>query len=179
MKLYWKIIIGVIAAIIIGGVAAYFFIIPPPPGLTVKEFESKMTNKLNKELAEPGNKIRSAIQQMHSATTISSLKVTAITCTTVNGEKHVGKNSENIESIKARITAKWSNSTQPKGITVFQYESKRSPDGSLMSPSFIVKNTNAKTQSRAPRSGSGLDWITPELFSETARLITTIIVLLI
>lgn len=180
MKLYWKIIIGVIAAIIIGGVAAYFITKPPKdPGVTVKEFEYKMTNELNKKLAEPGNEVRSAVQQMHNATTIRSLQITGITCTTVNKEKHVGKNGENIESIKARITAKWSNSTQPKGITVFQYEAKRSSDGSLISPSITVINTNAKkTNNVLPtdvRSWWEV-WVTPETVFETTRLITTIII---
>jgi hypothetical protein len=141
MKLYWKIIIGVIAAIIIGGVAAYFFIIPPPTGLTVKEFEHKMINELNNKLADSENEIRSAVRRLHNANRID-IKVTGIKCTAIDGGNYVGHKGKKIQSIKARITAKWENSTH-KGITVFRYESTRSPEGNLTTPTCDLHATYA------------------------------------
>ena len=175
MKLYWKIIIGVIAAIIIGGVALYL-LRPTEKGLTVKEFESRMVDKLNKQLADPQNETRSAIAKLNNATTIHYVKVTGIECTTIDGSQHVGKNGKKIHSIKARITAKWENSTH-KGMTVLAYESTRSADGNLTTPSCTVKAT--ATNRKNSKTSTITDYLTPQVVQDITRLVTVIIITLV
>ena len=118
-SLRFRIVTICTVAVLLGAFALAFFLTAERT-LSLEEWKDAELRQLNAELVT-SKKLKPYIERIHPLVTFTGAGVKAITVSTVDGSKRVGKNGSNIAEVEFIVTYHWEGPVQKNGYTEVLY----------------------------------------------------------